>query len=87
MEREGCVASTQPAAFLQTAVTPQPHKQPHSCGNLQAASTSQATSYLWKQGGLNLNAPQPQPCQKRALLSIPILIFGRGPSPFQIVTY
>ena len=24
-------------------------------------STSQATSYLWKQRGLNLNAPQPQP--------------------------
>ena len=29
MEREGCVASTQAAAFLQTAVAPQPHKQPH----------------------------------------------------------
>ena len=61
MEREGCVASTQAAAFLQTAVAPQPHKQPHICDNLQAASTSQATSYLWKQRNLNLNALHPQP--------------------------
>ena len=60
MEREGCVASTQAAAFLQTAVAPQPHKQPHIGGNKEA-STSQATSYLWKQRGLNLNALQPQP--------------------------
>ena len=60
MEREGCVASTQAAAFLQTAVAPQPHKQPH-IGDNGGASTSQATSYLWKQRGLNLNALQPQP--------------------------
>ena len=39
MEREGCVASTQAAAFLQTAVAPQPHKQPHICGN-KGSSTS-----------------------------------------------
>ena len=40
MEREGCVASTQAAAFLQTAVAPQPHKQPHICGNKGAPTAT-----------------------------------------------
>ena len=40
MEREGCVASTQAAAFLQTAVAPQPHKQPHICGNKVAPTST-----------------------------------------------
>ena len=86
MEREGCVASTQAAAFLQTAVAPQPHKQPH-IGDNGGTSTSQATSYLWKQRGPNLNALQPQPCRKRGLLSILILTFGRVNPPLQIVTF
>ena len=92
MEREGCVASTQAAAFLQTAVAPQPHKQPHICDNLQAPQPHKQPHIGGNKGAsttstlLSLNLTS-NPCRKRGPLSIFILTIGRGPPALQIVTF